>query len=189
MLHLGLESGSRFLQAVGFVHESWHRWKTDMDANPWQIKATKLFSLCGVSVITSWQCNYLIAMNWKPMAKTSFTRRVHLQQRLSQKRYCLKFLSSKFDFEEQSAAIWRQLVETHLTAASLSSLQACLPFCLFVKFRLRNIHNQFNKVMTDPVVFTWRLWDEGFRLLQNTRQTVVLDCISYGQKQNHQTNK
>ena len=51
--------------------------------------------------------------------------RVHLRQRLSQKRYCLKFLSSKFDFEEQSAAIWRQLVETHLTAASLSSL---LPF-------------------------------------------------------------
>ena len=67
--------------------------------------------------------------------------------------------------------------------------QACLPFCLFVKFRLRNIHNQFNKVVTDPVVFTWRLWDEGFRLLQNTRQTVVLDCISCGQKQNHQTKK
>ena len=77
MLHLGLKSGSRFLQAVDFVHESWHRWG------------------------------------------------VHLRQRLSQKRYCLKFLSSKFDFEEQSAAIWRQLVETHLTAASLSSL---LPF-------------------------------------------------------------
>ena len=51
--------------------------------------------------------------------------RVHLRQRLSQKRYCLKFLSSKFDFEEQSAAIWRQLVETHPTAACLSSL---LPF-------------------------------------------------------------
>jgi len=77
LLHLGLESGTRFLQAVDFVHESWHRWG------------------------------------------------VHLRQRLSQKRYCLKFLSSKFDFEEQSAAIWRQLVETHLTAASLSSL---LPF-------------------------------------------------------------
>ena len=77
MLHLGLEPGSRFLQAVDFVHENWHRWG------------------------------------------------VHLRQRLSQKRYCLKFLSSKFDFEEQSAAIWRQLVETHPTAACLSAL---LPF-------------------------------------------------------------
>ena len=116
MLHLGIESRNRFFQAVGFVHESWHRWKTGMDANPWQTKASKLFSLCGVSVITSWQCNYLIAMN---------NALLHLQQRLSQKRYCLKFLSSKFDFEEQSAAIWRQLVETHPTAACLSAL---LPF-------------------------------------------------------------
>ena len=178
MLHLGLEPGSRFLQAVDFVHENWHRWG------------------------------------------------VHLRQRLSQKRYCLKFLSSKFDFEEQSAAIWRQLIETHPTAACLSSL---LPFSVpraqefslhraqqhrpivvynpqqqVINYIRAQFKNQrltglsaflslckipFNKVVTDPVVFTWRLWDEGFRLLQNTRQTVVLDCISYGQKQNHQTNK
>ena len=61
----------------------------------------------------------------------------------------------------------------------LSGLSAFLSLCKI----------PFNKVVTDPVVFTWRLWDEGFRLLQNTRQTVVLDCISCGQKQNHQTNK
>ena len=182
MLHLGLESGSRFLQAVDFVHESWHRWG------------------------------------------------VHLRQRLSQKRYCLKFLSSKFDFEEQSAAIWRQLVETHLTAASLSSL---LPFSVpraqefslhraqqhrpivvynpqqqvinYIRAQFKNQrltglsallppckipsaqHSQsVNKVVTDPCVFTEGSDRKVLGFLQNTRQTVLLDCFSYGQKQNHQ---
>ena len=59
-------------------------------------------------------------------------------------------------------------------------------FCLFVKFRLRNIHNQLNKVVPDPCVFTEGSDRKVLGFLQNIRQTVLLDCFSYGQKQNHQ---